>query len=281
MNPNGQPPQAPGNFPPQQPPQQGGFPPAPGQQPAQPVPTPGFYAQPQQPGTPSPANPYQQPPQPIQPAQNNGWGATPQPSAPGPNGYAIDYLDQIAPPPSGPKFFSGSFTWILIGLAVVFMVAVGIISLNSGNGSTKVAQNAYLRFDNLSKVTTKYHKYLKDSKLSSTDSNFTIFMTNAQRDLVDPMAKNGLLLKNIDKKLKSTEATYSDDVATKLEDARLNAILDRAYAREMAYQAQLILEMYNKMAKSTSKSIKDNATKTIPNLEPIQKAFADFDETEK
>lgn len=272
MNPNGQSPQTPSNTPPQQ----SGFPPVPPQQ----TPTPNFYAQPQQPvAGQAPPNPWQQPSQnPAQPGQNPGWGAAPQPGAAGLNGYAIDYLDQIAPPPSGPKFFSGSFTWILIGLAVIFMVAVGIISLNSGNSSTKVAQNAYLRFDNLSKVTAKYHKYLKDSKLSSTDSNFTIFMTNAQRDLVDPMAKNGLAIKNIDKKLKATESTYSDDVATKLEDARLNAILDRAYAREMAYQAQLLLEMYNKMAKSNSKSIKDNATKTIPNLEPIQKAFADFTE---
>jgi hypothetical protein len=275
MNPNGQPPQTPGNFPPQQPPPQGGFTPTPTPQPTPSAAPNNFYSpQPAQPV----ANPYT--PQPTAPpAAPGGWGPAPQPGAVGPNGYAIDYLDQIAPPPSGPKLFSGSFLWIVIGLAFVFMIAVSIITLSSGNGSTKVAQNAYLRFDNLSKVTAKYHKYLKNSKLSSTDSNFTIFMTNAERDLVDPMAKNGLALKNIDKTLKASEKTYSDNVASKLEDARLNAVLDRTYAREMAYQAQLILDMYNKMAKSNSKSIKDNANNTIPNLQPIQKAFADFNDT--
>lgn len=270
MYPNGQSPQTPGGLPPQQPGQMGPYPPAPGA--PYPGQTPGQQYSPQQPwGQPLPAQP-QQPytnpaadPHAIPPQQQQQ--------------YAIDYLDQIAPPPSGPKLFSGSFTWIVIGLAILFIFAVSIIALNSGTSNTVSAQTAYLRFDNLSKVTTKYHKYLKSSKLSSTDSNFTLFMTNAERDLVDPMAKNGTDVKKIDKTLAAKEKSYSADVTAKLEDARLNAILDRVYAREMAYQAQQLIDLYKKMVLNKSKSISDNAKNAIPNLEPIQKAFADFNDT--
>ncbi len=104
-------------------------------------------------------------------------------------------------------------------------------------------------------------------------------MTNSQRDLVDPMVKNGTDTKKIDKLLKDKEKAYGEAVAAKIEDARLNAILDRVYAREMAFQAQQLLELYKKMELNKSKSISDNAKKAIPNLEPIQKSFADFDDT--
>lgn len=216
------------------------------------------------------------PEQPMQP-QPDPHAIPPQP---GQQQYAIDYLDQIAPPPSGPKFLGGSFTWIIIGLAVVFMFAVSIIALNSGSSNTTSAQTAYLRYDNLSKIPLKYHKYLKSSKLSSTDSNFALFMTNAKRDLEEPIAKNGTDLKKLDKTLQAKEKSLAADVTAKLEDARLNAILDRVYAREMAYQAQQLIELYKKMANNRSKSISDNAKKAIPNLEPIQKAFAEFDKVD-
>lgn len=269
MNPNGQPPQNPGGTPPQTPPPQGQFPP---QQ--------GNYYQPQQPSQQySPQQPWGQAIPPTQAQQAAGHPPVdphlipPQQS----QQYAIDYLDQIAPPPSGKKFLGGSFTWILIGLAVVFMIAVSIIAMGSGNSNTTSAQTAYLRYENLSKITLKYHKYLKSNTLSSTDSNLAIFMTNAKRDLVDPIAKNGTDVNKIDKELKAKETAISDKLTATIEDARLNAILDRVYAREMAYQTQQLLDLYKKMAQNRSKSIADNAQKAIPNLEPIHKAFDEFD----
>ncbi len=261
-------------------------------QPAGP-PQPGFppvapQQTPLQPGSDPFAQPGMAPPQPFaQPGQFNP-GRPTQPTLPNPgmpgqpiaaSTYGADYLDTIAPPPRGPKLFSGSFTWILIGMAILFMFGVGIISLFSGKSNTTTAQTLYDRYDYYLKAVPNYHRYIKSSKLSGTDSDFKIFITNAQRDLIEPMSTNGLILKNLDKTIRANQKAYIDAIIAKLEDARLNATLDRNYASEMAYQAQAMIVMYNTMAKSTSKSISDNAKKALPTVTSIQKAFADFKES--
>lgn len=228
------------------------------------------------------------PPQPAPPRSptESPWGQQPyqqpaqpeydqQPAAPQ---YSADYLDQIAPEQTHSTLFSGSYTWIIIGLAVVFMFAVGLIVAFSGNRNGDTAETAYIRLTNLIAVTNHYRPFLKSSKLSSTNSNFKIFMTGAQRDLIDPLAKNGVLTNKLDKEKKAREKAHISTVEAKLEDARLNAVLDRIYAREMAYQCELLLQMYKRMTKNISPDIANNAKKTIPNLEPLQKALADFKE---
>lgn len=274
MNPSGQPGPGQNNFPPQQP-QQGGYPPAPN--------SPNGSWAPQNPATP------QQPfPQQIPPAQSWGQpnpyqqGPMPQPdpyAQPGPQQYEADYLDQIAPGAGGPKLFSGSFTWIIIGLAVLFMFAVGLIALSSGNNNTASAEAAYLRLGNFVTLTDNYRRFIKSSTLSATNTNFKIFMTGAGTDLANILAQNGVDTTKISKELKEKEASTVTDITGKLEDARLNATLDRVYAREMAYQAELLLTLYDKMSKNNVPAIRDNAKKAIGNLTPIQKSFAEFDET--
>lgn len=282
MNPSGQPqPGQQNNQPPYQP-QPGGFPPAPtGYQQPQAggySTIPANYGQPQVPGGPAQPGQFGQPY-----AQQYGQPAPP----PGPDlqpvmpqQYSADYLDQIAPPKSGPTLFSGNFTWIIVGLAVLFMFAVGILVLNNGGNNTVTAQTAYMRIDSLILITNNYRRYLKSSSLSSTNSNYKIFLTGALHDLVDPLAKNGVATNKLDKDLKTKEKASATEITSKLEDARLNAILDRSYAREMAYQSNLLLEMYKKMLKNKGPGIADNAKKTISNLEPLQKAFADFKESD-
>jgi hypothetical protein len=280
MNPSGQSQPGPNNFPPNQG-TSGNVPPAPNPyaQPntppatgwsSQPVGTPQMPQQPQA-GWGQPANPYAQP----QPA---GQPYGPQPA--GPQEYSADYLDQIAPGPGGPRLFSGSFTWIMIGLAIIFMFAVGVIALNNGGNNTATTQTAYFRITNLISITDNYRIYLKSSVLVSTNTNFKIYLTGAQHDLVDPLAKNGVATNKMDKTIKTSEKSVADGLTAKLEDARLNAILDRVYAREMAFQAQQLLNFYTKMTKSQSGAIANVAKSAIPNLQPIQKSFADFKDTE-
>jgi len=277
MNPNQQPQQP--NTP--QPPQYG----APTEpQPYQPQP----QAQPQfgQPSYPPQPSPYASPQTTAQPQfvpQARPTSAAPMPGMPQGNqaDFSPDYLDQIAPGPSGAKFFSGNFTWILIGLALVFMFAVGLITLNSGGGNTIAAQTVYMRYDYFLKTIPTYTRHLKSSKLSATATDFRVFMTGAQHDLLDPLSKNGIVNtgKDISKELKAKEKAHADEVGKKLEEAKLNAILDRVYARELAYQTGLILDQYKKMEKTKSKALIDNAKKAITNLEPIRKSFAEFNET--
>lgn len=268
MNPSGQPNPGQNNFPPNQPSQPGSpYPPTSNPYNTQPT------SYPQQVPQPQPWNtaPQQQP---GVPSANYG----PAPAAPAT--YTADYLDQIAPPPAGPKLMGGNFMWILIGLAVVFMFAVGLLTLTSGGNNTATAQSVYLRVENLGTVSDNYRRYLKSTKLTTANTNLKIFLSNARRDITDPLVQNGVDLAKISKETKDKEVAAADEITAKLEDARLNAILDRTYAREMAYQTQLLIEQYNKMAKNPSPLIADNAKKTIPNLEPLQKTFAEFNEAD-
>ena len=256
MNPNGQPQ-----------PNQPNQPPA-----GSPPPAPNNWQQPQ-----SAQNSWQQPAQSGWNQQSYTQPSQALPSQPStPTQYSADYLDQIAPGAGGPKLFSGSFTWILVGLAVVFMFAVGIIALSSGGNNTASAQTAYFKIENLIIISDNYRRYLKSSKLTTTNTNFKIFLSGAKTDITTPLTQNGFDVTKPDQTLKGQEKSVSTELASTLEDARLNAILDRVYAREMAYQAQLLLELYTKMTKSNAPGIADTAKKTIPNLQPIQKSFADF-----
>lgn len=272
MNPNGPPQPGQNNYPPSQPPQPGPIPPASNPyvgQPAQPTTYPQQIPQPQS---------WSSAPQPAygQPVQPTGYTA-PQPAGPAP--YTPDYLDQIAPKSRGASLMGGHFTWIIIGLAILFMFAVSLLTLTAGNSNTATAQSAYLRVENISPINDKYRRYLKSNQLVAANANLRIFFSNAQRDLAGPLNQNGVDLTKINKEAKAKETSAANELSEKLEDARLNAILDRTYAREMAYQTQLLLEQYNKMTKNQSKAIADNAKKTIPYLEPLQKSLAEFDES--
>ena len=77
--------------------------------------------------------------------------------------------------------------------------------------------------------------------------------------------------------MQSDEKALADELEQEFEDARLNAKLDRVYARTMANETEVLVNLFNKMAKKNKSSkIRDYAESTVKNLVPIQKAFADF-----
>ena len=201
----------------------------------------------------------------MQPEQNQ----QPQPQ------YSIDYLNQIAPQPKKPGLNNKTFL-LLVGGGLLLVIIVGIFVLSSGgSGPTQKMQTLAARMQTLQTISDKAQKNIKSGQLRSTNSNLTIFLTNANRDIVDPLKKNGVDIKKLDKTIVTAEK--GDALSTKLEDARLNATFDRTYAREMGYQldtlAVLMKDIYNK---GNSKSMKDFLLATDKNLEPIKKELNDF-----
>ena len=68
-----------------------------------------------------------------------------------------------------------------------------------------------------------------------------------------------------------------EELKKTLEDARLNAVFDRTYAREMAYQLDTIAALMGDIHESTkSKSLKEFLINTDKNLQPIKNQFTDF-----
>lgn len=243
-------------------------PPLPPQQPWSP--NSGQYSQPlaqQQPSVPQP----QAPTQPLTPPTGQQ-PATPQ--------YSIDYLNQIAPKPQKASLNSRIF-FFLIGGGLLLALIVGILSLSSGgNGPTKQMQTLAARIETLQSIAEKSQKNIKSGKLRSTNSNLNIFLTNADHDIAEPLTKNGLDIKKLDKNIVTAEKGKGDELTNKLEDARLNVTFDETYARQMSYQLSTLETLMGSIYRSTkSKSMKDFLSKTDGNIEPIIKQLDSFNVT--
>lgn len=189
--------------------------------------------------------------------------------------YSIDYLNQIAPQEKKPGM-SNKFFLFIIGGGLLVAVIVGILALSSGsNGPTQKMQTLAARLTTLQTISDKAQKNIKSGKLRSTNSSLTIFLTNANHDIVTPFGKNGVDIKKIDKKITSKES--GTNLTKKLEDARLNAIYDRVYASEMGYQLETVAALMKDIyTNSKSKSLKEFLIATDNNLLPIKKQFQEY-----
>jgi hypothetical protein len=217
--------------------------------------------------TPQPS--YQ--PQPVAPQTPTTYGATPAPA------YDPNYLDSIAPPPPRAKFFSGSFGKILFGMLGLFVLAVSLIVAFSGKDDTADLQQIALRLDNFTTMVKKVQISLKSNNLSTTNSNFQIWMTNSKHDSETLLQTGGVKKTDYSKTMIASEKKIAADLADKFEDARLNARLDRVYASTMAAETQKMINLFNSMAKKNKSSkIRDYAKNTSTNLVPIQKSFDEY-----
>lgn len=232
-----------------------------------------MYPNGQQPNNPQNYGPQPQPTN-QQPQMPGGYGPQPAPT------YAVDYLDQIAPPPPRQKFLSGMFGKFVIILGVVFIFAVGIIVALGNQKNTASTEKMAVKTENLQRIANDTQKNIKSGKLQATNSNFNIWLKNTNRDAYDLLSRAGIKKTDMDKGMVAKEKTARDDLTKKFEDARLNANLDRVYAREMAYQAQLVKTDLDKLAKNgPGKPFRDFASNASKNLASIQKSFSQFDET--
>jgi hypothetical protein len=193
--------------------------------------------------------------------------------------YSIDYLNQIAPqaPKRGVK--DQFFFWIIGGGLLLAAIVLIITLSSSGSGPKYDMQVLAARMETLQKITSDTQKNLKSGALRSTNSNLTIFLTNANRDIAAPLAANGIDVKKIDSSI--TAAEKGEELTQTLEDARLNAVLDRTYAREMTYQLQTIAVLEQSIYDATgSKTLKEYLEKTDADLQPLIKQLSDFSGTE-
>jgi hypothetical protein len=191
------------------------------------------------------------------------------------NQYPIDYLNQIAPKQPKQGLSSKRF-FLIIGGGILLAIIVGFFLLNSGSGGPKEKmQTLAARMITLQEVASDSRKSIKSGSLRATNSNLTIFLTNANRDIAEPLLNSDIDVKNLDKGIVAKED--GTELKEKLEDARLNAVFDRTYAQEMTYQLDTIAVLMGDIYERTnSKSLKDFLLKTDSDLQPIKKALNEF-----
>ncbi len=212
---------------------------------------------PNQPNQPTP--PQQQPPQ-------------PQPE------YSIDYLDQISAPQKriiapNPLVLLG-----VIGVGILAIIGFGImIFSSSGTSGTDRVASLNLRLATLQKIADTQQRNLRDNELRSTNAALSLYLSNTARDMKDPVAALGITDKTIPKNLTTTESKLTSDINAKFEEAKLNVMLDRSYAREMTYQIGVLRSMMTSAYKNTSnQKLKATLETSDPSLAQVAKNFESF-----
>ena len=192
----------------------------------------------------------------------------------------IDYLNQIAPAPKKPGINKRALAIVIIGIGLVLAAVIGFMTFanTTTNGPKKSAAVLTARMQAMQTVAEKSQKNIKSSSLRGINSNLIIFLTNANRDIATPLTATGIDVETLDKAVVAKEK--ADPITAELEDARLNAVFDDTYAREMGFKlttvSLLMEEIYNT---SKSKSMKDFLVETDENLQPIKKQLDEFNST--
>lgn len=204
-----------------------------------------------------------------------------QQPAPTPPPPSPDYLNQIAPQAPKKQLFQPSLKLLIIaGVALVLAVIVVSVVLNIvSSGQRQPIQRLAARLETTKSVADDAQAQLKSSRLRSLNSSLSLFLADTNSDIAEPFSSAGVDVKKISDSIKQEES--GEAMTGRLEDARLNAVYDRTYSREMAYQLDTIITLMQQIYATTSnQELKTFLQTTFNNLEPTQQAFEDFDETD-
>jgi ABC-type Na+ efflux pump permease subunit len=190
--------------------------------------------------------------------------------------YPVDYLNQISTQQQKPGITNKRFLLLIGGAVALILIAVIFMVASSGvTGPKEKMQTLAARLLTLQTVASDAQANIKSGDLRDTNSNLTIFLTNTNRDIAEPLTESGIDVEKLDEKIVAQES--GETLTADLEEARLNAVFDRTYAREMSYQLDtvsvLIREIYNSTNNASFKSFLEN---TNANLEPLREQFSNF-----
>jgi hypothetical protein len=194
------------------------------------------------------------------------------------NQYSIDYLNQIAPPEKKPGL-SRKMTFILAGLGAALVIVIGLALFGAKSaGPTTDMQTLAARLQTLQTIMERSRSTIKSSELRTINSNLSIILTNANRDIALPLKNNNVDVKKLDKNIVTAE--NGTKLSAALENARLNAVYDETYAREINYQLATVLALMKKLYNETnSKSLKEYLNNTNTNITPLKKQLDSFTTT--
>jgi hypothetical protein len=187
-----------------------------------------------------------------------------------------DYLNQIAPIQRRNNDLFGSKKFLIFGLiAALIIILILTVASSIIAGNPKDTEILAARLVATKDVAEKATNNIKNSQLRAINSSLKLFLTNTIRDIKPLLAKVEVDIEKLSDFATTSESNTA--LQATLEDARLNAVYDRAYAREMAYKLDTILSLSKQIYGNTSSSeLKNFLITTYDSLAPTQKLFADF-----
>ena len=160
-------------------------------------------------------------------------------------------------------------------LGIMLLLSVGIFIFGTLNSTEEVsAGDLGVRLKTLEQVTRDSQEDLTSGELRSLNSNLTIALTNASRDVTQFLGED---VASLDKLAKENPA--DDELRARLTDAELNAVMSRTYPREMAYELEVTLLMLDTLEKEyTNEAFLTYVEKTRSDIEPIYETLSTFNE---
>jgi hypothetical protein len=190
-----------------------------------------------------------------------------------------DYLNQIAPQIPQKAGFPVPIPILIGGLIAVF-IAIALMSITSmmASGNTNKTGQLAARLSNTEIIVKAEAGKIRNSQLRAYNSNLTDYLANTIRDIGPLLISEKIDMKKLDVKLVAAETNINKEMLANLEDARLNGVYERTYAREMTYKLDTTLTLMRQIYTSTKHNkLKVFLEDAYNNLEPIQKDFSDFD----
>lgn len=199
----------------------------------------------------------------------------------------VDYLNQISASSKKSKSASDSLlsskpliiSLIAATVLAIFLIIFGIVRDNT-TSDTKLLTQLGLRLNNFSTSVSNYNPYVKSSSLRSSGASLSSALEATTLNLKPILEEEKINLDKADKKLLDSETSHAEALNNSLEAGKLNGILDRTYASEMALQISLLIslesELYNHTKDDSLKSILSNS---FENLKTLYPNFNDFSDT--
>lgn len=187
------------------------------------------------------------------------------------------YLDSIAVKPTV-KTMNPLMLWGLIGgVLAVLVIAVALLAGGVGP-STKDKLTTYgAMISNLKTVSEDAQENIQSSQLRTLNSSLTLVLTNANRDLASPLKSQEISLKEKSNEQISDVASNVKGLNERLENARLNAVFDRTYAREIAFYLKTLRSEMSELYKQTrNEKLKTVLAQTDDTIEPLAIDFSSF-----
>lgn len=205
-----------------------------------------------------------------------------------------DYLDKIAsenrpltaraPGFLGKKLNLSMTQLKIIGGAAGAIILVFIIAMIATSGDKhperKYVDQAYLRSEGLAKVIDENRKLIRSSKLRSLAMSLNAILSELSYTLSTSIVEDfgAKSISEVNKKpVAAKEDEAMDELRDTLEVARLNAVLDRVFAREFTYQISLLMSSETDIINHTKKEpLRSNIEASRDNLEALHEEFDNF-----
>ncbi|MBQ2660415.1 hypothetical protein IJF86_03315 [Candidatus Saccharibacteria bacterium] len=195
----------------------------------------------------------------------------------------ISYLNQISasaqPKKSDSLFGDKKLHIFFISAAAIFIACILFAIINSiVNRETDYLPRLNLRAQNLSSVIKTYNPHVKSSSLRAAGASLSSIIDNITTALPAYIDTE----KELPESITSEESDILSGITTSLAEAKINGLLDRAYARELSYGVSLLISLETEaLNHAKNDSAKTFLSSSMDSLNNILPAFSNFSETSK